>query len=119
MSVAERNFVMALFSSAIYSYLLARVASFQESMSGSAGTTCGLTTEEEDGVYYRFGERTLSEMLHCTYKQIRDAANKNLMSVEISVLQATNSKDKFDIPDYLKCWDLGLCISLTDVLFHF
>ena len=106
-SVAERNSVMTIFSSAIYSYLLAHVASFQESMSGSAETTSGLTTEEEDGVYYRFGGGTLCEMLHRRYKQIRDAANKNLMSIEISVLQAINSKDKSDIPDYLKYRDRG------------
>ena len=82
-------------------------------------TTCGLTTEEEDGIYYRFGGGTLCEMLHRRYRQIRDAANKNLMSIEMSVLQAINSKDKSDIPDYLKYRNHGLCISLTDVLFHF
>ena len=46
-------------------------------------------------------------MLHRRYKQIRDASNKNLMSIEISILQAINSKDKSDIPDYLKYRDSG------------
>ena len=62
---------------------------------------------EEDGVYYRFGGGALCEMLHRKYKQISNARNKNLMSIEISILQTINTKDKSDIPDYLQSLNRG------------
>ena len=46
-------------------------------------------------------------MLHRRYKQICCSSNKNLMSIEISILQAINSKDKSDIPQYLQYQDHG------------
>lgn len=102
----ERNSVMTTLSSAVYNSLLEHVASFQESQGDSTETPCSITPEE-DGVYYRFGGGTLCEMLHRRYKQIGSASNKNLMSIEISLLQAINTKDKSDIPDYLQYRDRG------------
>ena len=61
--VPECNSVMTTLLSAVYNSLLEHVASFQESRSGSTETPCSITPEE-DGVYYRFGEGTLCEMLH-------------------------------------------------------
>lgn len=58
-------------------------------------------------MYYRFGGGALCEMLHRRYDQICSAKNKNLMSIEISILQAINTKDKSDIPGYLKYQDRG------------
>ena len=57
-------------------------------------------------------------MLHRCYKQIRTASNKNLISIEISMLQAVNRKDKSDIPEYLQYQDHGLMYSLTRFLYH-
>ena len=105
-SVCERNSVMTTLSSAVYNSLLEHVASFQESQSGTANISCNVPVEE-DGVYYRFGGGTLCEMLHRRYKQIGSASNKNLMSIEITLLQAINTKDKSDIPNYLQYRDRG------------
>ena len=44
-------------------------------------------------------------MLHCRYKTISCLSNKNLMSIEISILQAVNTKDKSDVPQYLQYQD--------------
>ena len=106
-SVIASKPVMMVFSSALYYSLLEHVSSFQASQSkGTAGSTI-VPTDEEDGVYYRFGGGALCEMLHRRYKQICCSSNKNLMSIEISILQAINSKDKSDIPQYLQYQDRG------------
>jgi len=96
-STSERNSVMTTLSSAVYNSLLEHV---QDSKS-----SCPIIPSiplEEDGVYYRFGGGTLCEMLHRRYKEIRSASDKNLMSIEISLLQAINTKDKSEIPEYLQ-----------------
>jgi len=41
-------------------------------------------------------------MFHHRYDQISSAKNKNFMSIEISILQAVNTKSKSDVPNYLK-----------------
>ena len=105
-STSERNSVMTTLSSAIYNTLLEHVASFQESQSSCPNISPSVPLEE-DGVYYQFGGGTLCEMLHNRYKQISSASDKNLMSIEISLLQAINTKDESDIPDYLKYRDRG------------
>ena len=98
---------MMAFSSALYNSLLEHVSSFQASQSeGAAGSTV-VHTAEEDGVYYCFGGGALCEMLHRCYKQISCSSDKNLMSVEISILQAINTKDKSDVPQYLQYQDRG------------
>lgn len=74
---------------------------------------------EEDGVYYRFGGGALCEMLHRHYNEVSNAKNKNVMSIEISILQAINTKDKSDIPDYLKYRDRGYMYFLHKVFFPF
>ena len=98
---------MMAFSSALYNSLLEHVSSFQASQTeGTVGKTV-VPTAEQDGVYYRFGGGALCEMLHCHYKQICCSSNKNLMSIEISILQAINTKDKSDVPKYLQYQDRG------------
>lgn len=104
--VPESNPAMMALSSAVYNSMLEHVSSFQACQSGATESSCGSVTEE-DGVYYRFGGGALCEMLHRRYKQISSAKNKNLMSIEISILQAINTKDKSDIPDYLQYRDRG------------
>ena len=104
---ASRPAMMAL-STAMYNSLLEHVSSFQLSQRDAVDTgTTGDEVIEEDGVYYRFGGGALCEMLHRRYDQIRNSTNKNLMSIEISLLQAINTKDKSDIPGYLKYQDRG------------
>lgn len=98
---------MMAFSSALYYSLLEHVSSFQASQSEGATSSTVVSTDEEDGVYYRFGGGALCEMLHRRYKQICCSSNKNLMSIEISMLQAINSKDKSDVPQYLQYQDRG------------
>jgi len=100
-STSERNSVMTTLSSAS---LLEYVASFQDSKS-SCPTTPSIPLE--DGVLLSVGGGTLCEMLHRRYKEIRSATDKNLMSIEISLLQAINTKDKSDIPEYLQYHDQG------------
>ena len=106
---------MMSFSSALYNSLLEHVASFQANQTEGTGSTTVVPIAEEDGVYYRFGGGALCEMLHRRYKQIRTASNKNLMSIEISMLQAINTKDKSDIPEYLQYQDRGFMYSF---LYH-
>ena len=80
---------------------------FQASKSVGAASSTVVPTNEESGVYYRLGGGALCEMLHRHYKQICCLSNKNLMSIEINMLQAINSKDKSDIPQYLQYRDCG------------
>jgi len=110
-TVAACKPVMMSFSSALYNSLLEHVASFQANQTEGTGSTTVVPIAEEDGVYYRFGGGALCEMLHRRYKQIRTASNKNLMSIEISMLQAINTKDKSDIPEYLQYQDRGFIYS--------
>lgn len=98
--------MMAL-SSVVYNSMLENVSSFQACQSGATESACSLVTEE-DGVYYRFGRGALCEMLHRRYKQISSTKNKNLMSTEISILQAINTKtNQTYVPDYLRYRDHG------------
>ena len=106
MSVLTCRPVMSSLSSAIYNTLLEHILSFQTQQS-EAGTSSVAPDIEEEGVYYRFGGGALCEMLQWRYKQIKTSRNKNLMSIEISMLQAINTKDKSDIPGYLQYRDQG------------
>ena len=106
-SVIASKPVMMAFSSALYNSLLEHVSSFQASQSECTAASTVVPTDEEDGVYYRFGGGALCEMLHHRYKQICCSSNKNLMSIEISMLQAINTKDKSDVPQYLQYQDRG------------
>ena len=106
-SVIASKPVMMAFSSALYNPLLEHVSSFQASQSECIATSTVVPTDEEDGVYYRFGGAALCEMLHHRHKQICCSSNKNLMSIEISILQAINTKDKSDVPQYLQYQDRG------------
>ena len=105
-SIAANKPIMMAFSTALYNTLLEHVSSFQASQTNDTGNTV-IPTSEEDGVYYCFGGGALCEMLYRRYKQISCSSNKNLMSIEISILQAINTKDKSDVPKYLQYQDRG------------
>jgi len=52
-------------------------------------------TSNGDDVYYTFGGAVLCEMLHLGYQQIKTSplSRKDSISLEITILQAINSKD--------------------------
>ena len=106
MSVLICRPVMTSLSSAVCNTLLEHVSSFQTKQ-GKTATSSVAPDIEEEGVYDRFGGGALCEMLQRRYKQIKTSRNKNLTSIEISMLQAINTKDKSDIPGYLQYRDRG------------
>ena len=65
------------------------------------------TTSVGDGddVYYRFGGAALCAMLKSRYKDIRKCQStvRNVLSVEIFMLQAMKLKDKSCVPDLNIC----------------
>lgn len=67
------------------------------------------TYSDGDDVYYCFGGRALCDMLKNRYKEIKNcpSTRRHLLSIEISLLQAINNKDKSSIPAYLKFRDRG------------
>ncbi len=62
---------------------------------------------DEDDVYFRFGGGALASMLHRRYNDIRkcDDGKRDIISLEITVLHAINTKDKSSIPAHLKYRD--------------
>ncbi|XP_019856163.1 PREDICTED: uncharacterized protein LOC109584762 [Amphimedon queenslandica] len=71
--------------------------------------TTQVANNDQNDVYFRFGGATLASMLHNRYKEIRScsAVKRELISVEITILQAINNKDKSAIPAYLQYRDKG------------
>ena len=108
--VPTSNPVMIAVSSSLYAYLLNHVSAFQESV-----TEKSLTEHTEafsgdgDDVYYRFGGAALCVMLKNRYNEIKKCPSsvRNVLSVEIFMLQAMKIKDKSGIPDYLRYRDKG------------
>lgn len=97
---------MITISSAIYNFLLEHVAHF---WTDTEVTASSLTLGDSDDVHYRFGGATICDMLHLRYKQIKSCKDeqRDVLSQEISVLQAMNTKDKTKIPGYLRYRDHG------------
>uniref|UniRef100_A0A1X7U8E3 Uncharacterized protein n=1 Tax=Amphimedon queenslandica TaxID=400682 RepID=A0A1X7U8E3_AMPQE len=92
--------------------------------STSKSTTIVVSTEqvdEGDDVYFRFAGATLASMLHNRYKEIRKCIKEkiNIISEEIKVLQTINTKDKSDMPGYLKYRDKGQMYSPDPVFIPF
>lgn len=114
--VPKSNAVMMTISSAIYYYLLDHVENFQSD--ASKETTPETKTTDSDDVYYCFGGAAISDMLHLQYNQIKACRDdqRDLLSQETSILRAVNSKDKTNIPDYLKYRDQGY-MYFPDVVF--
>ena len=109
-TVSDSKPVMMAISSAVYNYLLGQVSIYQESLTDQTPNR-ELSAQSSDGddVYYRFGGGALCEMLKNRYKEIKDcpSTRRNLLSIEISMLQAMNNKDKSTIPAYLNYRDRG------------
>ena len=105
--------VMILISSAVYELLLERAEEFQKNLnhpqgSGASSASSSSLTDGDD-VYIRFGGAALCDMLHQRYKSIKSCQNsqRDILSQEITVLQAINTKDKTKIPQYLRYRDRG------------
>lgn len=104
--VPESNSLMIMLSSVIYELLLDYAANFQSSLEAYEGPSSSVMPDGDD-VYYRFGGAAISDMLHIHYKQLKACANehRDILSQEVSLLQAINSKDKTIIPGYLQYRD--------------
>ena len=107
--VPKSNPVMMTVSSTIYRVLLERVMSFQESLKATNAVATSREYTDGDDVYYRFGGAAICDMLKLHYKQIRSCSDeqRDCISQEIVVLQAINTKDKSNVPEYLKYRDQG------------
>ena len=106
-AVPESNPIMITISSVTYNFFLEHVAHFQ---TNTEATTTSLTiTADSDDVHYRFGGAAICDMLHLRYKQIKSCKDeqRDVLSQEISVLQAMNTKDQTKIPGYLRYRDRG------------
>ena len=108
--VPTSNPIMLAVSSRLYRFLLDQVSSFQDSLIEKCTTEIDQTSSsitDGDDVYYRFGGATICSMLKNRYKAIKkcDSTKRNMLSVEISMLQAMKMKDKSTIPAYLSYRD--------------
>ena len=67
------------------------------------------------------GGELLASMLHCRYNGIRKCGDekREIISLEIAVLQAINTRDKSSMPSYLKYRDKGYMYSPDVHLYHF
>ena len=117
--VPASNPVMMTISSALYHCLLDHVNCFQ----CNSFSTTSSTTQEADGddVYFRFRGAAISDMLHLHYKHIKTCkdSQRDILSQEISILHCMNSKDKVNIPSYLKYHDQGYMYSPDPILIPF
>ena len=110
-------------SSAVYELLLERTEDFQRNLNpDSSATSCASTCRSTDGddVYFHFGGAGLCDMLHQHYKVIKSCkdSQRDLLSQEITILHAINTKDKTMIPQYLDTATEGLCISQRSPLYR-
>ena len=101
----------------MYDILLKEVHLSQRSINPPSASTSSnslpIVEQDPDDVYYRFGGAILSEMLHLRYKSIKTCqeSRRDVISLEITILQAINTKDKASMPHYLKYRDRGYMYS--------
>ena len=70
---------MMAFSSALYDSLLEHMSSFQASQSECAPGSTVVPTDEEDGVYYSFGEKPYVRCSIVITNKFVCSSNKSLM----------------------------------------
>ena len=87
------NKAMILLSSCVYNVLLDHIHS-QTMKSLDINSTVTQYNDGED-VYFRFGGAAISDMLHLRYRNIKtcSATRKEVISLEIEILHAMNTKD--------------------------
>jgi len=104
--------IMIPISSAVYELLLERAEDFQRNLTpeicGSSSASSSSCVDGDD-VYFRFGGAALCDMLHQRYQHIKSCQDtqRDIISQEITILQAINTKDKTKIPQYLRYRDRG------------
>jgi len=108
--VPTSNLVMLAVSSRLNRFLLDHVAAFQDSLVEGSSVEIDQTSSrltDGDDVYYQFGGGAICSMLKNRCKAIRNCHStaRNMLSVEISMLQAMKMKDKSTIPAYLSYHD--------------
>ena len=106
-------------SPAVYELLLETAEDFQKSQK-PPGSASGKPADSIDGddVYFRFCGAALCDMLHQRYEHIKHCqdAQRDIVSQEITILQAINMKDKTKLPQYLHYRDRGF-MYFPDVAF--
>ena len=112
LSDLESKKVMIPITSAVYELMLERTERFQRNLNpDSSGASSASTCRSTDGddVYFRFGVAALCDMLHQHYKVIKSCqdSQRDLLSQEITILHAINTKVKTMIPQYLRYRDRG------------
>lgn len=110
--VPTSNPIMLAVSKRLYRFLLDHVSTFQDSLVKRCSMEDDSTSSsfsDGDDVYYRFGGAAICGMLKNRYKAIKKCHStaRNMLSVEISILQAMKLKDKSTIPAYLSYRDKG------------
>ena len=84
------NPVLIAVCSAVFDYLMQRVAKHQQKEQCD-GDHVLLSLDQEEGVYYRFGGAALAAMLHLRYDQLKygvHESKRESVRVEITILKA-------------------------------
>jgi len=106
---ATPEIFLLVFLGEIFTKLLRISQSVLAVSSQAAASNSTTVSVDPVDVYNRFGGATLASMLHNRYKAMKLAQTKNkeMVSQEIHILQALNTKDKENIPKYLQYRDKG------------
>lgn len=99
--------VMILFSSAMYNILSEQVLCQQAAYSSRCTVTDPSPSNDGDDVYYRFGGAAIADMLKVRYTKRSSTSATSNVSHEIKILQSINTKEKSNMPEYLKYRDRG------------
>jgi len=110
--------VIIAISASVYELLLERSGDFQKNLhdaiqlptnSVEASREQHEKLTDGDDVYLRFGGGALCAMLHLHYEEIKNCSEtrQNILSQEITILQAMKMKDKSKLPQYLMYRDDG------------
>lgn len=100
--------IMISFSSAVHDILLRQLHASNGQLTETVCKTASSSSDGDD-VYIRFGGASICSMLHLRYKDIKKCpeGKRDAVSQEIKILQNINTKDKADLPQYLKYRDRG------------
>ena len=107
--IAVSNPVMVTLCSALFDYLMLKIAKHRKAGCDYQDKT--VPSDEEVDVYYRFGGAALCSMLQSRYDQLKTEDMPQLkrerVHTEITILKAIQATDKHHIPDYLLYRDKG------------
>ena len=107
------NPIMISICAAVFDCLMEKVVKHQQlkkKKSDDVGPSCSQlhVSDEEEGVYYRFGGAALCSMLHLRYNRLKGNAGKqDCIRHEIAILKTIQCSDKQHVPPYLQYRDKG------------